>query len=202
MTQLPEVTDPMYDGYSKKFWLNGLSEMDGHNVRHILSLLAFLGVPKSYLDVGCGTGIMVKTAEKLGVSAYGVDQLVDETWPANFFHKNLVDRFELPERPVEMVTSFEVGEHLHETAHATYCGTLCDNLAPHGILVFTAARPGQGGTGHVACRPAEYWHREFILRGLAYNDYMTLKLASIWSHIGTPLSYMWDNLMCFERGEK
>lgn len=189
----------LYDGYSKANWLNGLSEMDGHNVRHILSALALLGMPKSYLDVGCGTGIMVKTAVNLGVKAYGVDQLVDDSWPENFYHKNLVDRFILPEGPVELVTSFEVAEHIHETAHATFCGTLCDNLAPKGWLLFSCARPGQGGTGHISARPAEHWHYEFGLRGLAYNRLMTLNLALIWANIGSPLTYMWDNLIVFNK---
>lgn len=196
------MSDLLYDGYSREIWINGLTDTDKYNIRHILSLFALFGIPKSYLDVGCGTGIMVKTAEKLGVRAYGVDQLVDDTWASNFYHKNLVDRFELPERPVELVTSFEVGEHLHETAHATFCGTLCDNLAPKGTLIFTAARPGQGGTGHVACRPAEYWHQEFILRGLAYRDDYTMNLALLWARIRSPLNYMTDNLMVFEKGEK
>jgi cyclopropane fatty-acyl-phospholipid synthase-like methyltransferase len=189
-----------YDGYTKEHWMDGLTQMDAHNVRHILSLLALLGVPGSYLDVGCGTGIMVKTAERLGLRAYGVDQLVDGSWPRNFFHQNLVDRFELPEGPVELVSSFEVAEHLHESAHATFCGTLCDNLAPGGhFLIFSAARPGQDGTGHVACRPAEYWHKEFVLRGLSFNRVMTMNLGLVWSNIGSPLSYMWDNLMVFEK---
>lgn len=189
----------MYDGFSKDLWLSGLTETDGYNVKHLLSLFALIGVPKSYLDVGCGTGAMVKTAEKLGVFAYGVDQLVDDTWPKNFFHKNLVDRFLLPGGPVELVTSFEVGEHLHESAHSTYAGTLCDNLLPGGYLVFSAARPGQGGTGHVACRPAEHWHHEFQLRGVAYNGFMTMNLALLWSNIKSPLNYMWDNLIVFNK---
>jgi len=189
-----------YDGISWETWMNGLSEMDLHNIRHILSAIALLGIPDSYLDVGCGTGIMVRVAEKLGVTAFGVDQLVNENWPKNFYHENLVNRFLLPE-PVELVTSFEVAEHIHESAHANFCDTLCNNLKPgHHFLLFSAARPGQAGNGHVACRPAEYWHQEFILRGLSYNGHITMNLALIWSNIGSSLQYMWDNLMVFEKG--
>lgn len=188
-----------YDGIPVENWA-GLKDMDAHNVKHILSLFALLDIPDSYLDVGCGTGIMVKTAAKLGVKAYGVDQLVDETYGDGFFHVNLVDKFLLPE-PVDIVTSFEVGEHLHPSAHAVYCDTLCNNLKNESgsHLVFCAARPGQGGNAHLAERPAEYWHQQFQLRDLSYNGHLTMNLALLWCNIGSSLNYMWDNMMVFSR---
>jgi len=187
-----------YDDFPKEKWLNGLAEQSKHNSRHILSLFSVYGIPESYLDVGCGDGTMVRTARLLGVRAYGVDQLVDESWGEGFFHANLVDKFVTP-APVRMVTSFEVGEHIHESAHATFCDTLTESLdkSPGAMLVFSAARPGQGGTGHIACRPAEYWHNQFILRGLSYNSDATLRMAHIWSQMNSPLNYLWDNLMVF-----
>ena len=190
-----------YDGIPRSVWMNGLTEMDTHNIRHILSAFALLKIPESYLDVGCGTGIMVKIARKLGVNAFGIDQLVEEDWGDFFYHRNLVDYFKLPGGPVDIVTCFEVGEHIHESAHATFCDTLCNNLKKGSDhhLIFSAARPGQAGAGHVACRPAEYWHSEFILRGLSYNGNLTMNLALIWSNIGSSLNYMWDNLMVFSR---
>jgi hypothetical protein len=129
-----------------------------------------------------------------------LDQLVEDDWGPNFYHVNLVNPFLLPE-PVDIVTSFEVAEHIHESAHATFCDTLCKNLkmeADHH-LIFSAARPGQGGTGHVALRPAEYWHNEMILRGLSYNRLLTMQIALLFSNIDSPLNYMWDNLIVFSR---
>lgn len=187
-----------YDNVSKETWMNGLSWQSQHNSRHILSLFSIYGIPETYLDVGCGDGAMVRTARLLGVRAYGVDQLVDDAWEKYFFHENLVNKFVSPE-PVRIVTSFEVGEHIHESAHATYCETLCSNLdkSPGSLLVFCAARPGQAGAGHIANRPAEYWHNEFMIRGLSYHGDATLRLAHIWSQMLSPLNYMWDNLMVF-----
>jgi cyclopropane fatty-acyl-phospholipid synthase-like methyltransferase len=176
--------------------------MDRWNIKHLLSLFALFEVPAKFLDVGCGNGIMVKTARKLGCEAYGVDQLVEPDWPDYFFHKNLVDYFELQNGPVDIVTCIEVAEHLHESAHATFCDTICNNLAygNNKFLIFSAARPGQDGTGHIATRPAHYWAEQFIMRGLTANDIMTMNLSLLWSRIKSPLNYFYDNLMVFHKG--
>lgn len=178
--------------------MSGLKDSETYNIRHLLMTFSRLGIPKSYLDIGCGTGVMVETARKLGVEAYGVDQLVDETWPKYFYHQNLVDPFRLPEK-VFLITCIEVAEHIHETAHATLCDTILNNLADGGTLIFSAARPGQGGTGHISTRPSEYWGNEFVLRGFTLNAHLTMNLALLYCNMNSPLNYWWDNLMCFTR---
>lgn len=187
-----------YDGFPKELWMNGLKDSETYNIRHLLMAFSRLGIPKSYLDIGCGTGVMVETARKLGVEAFGVDQLVDETWPKYFYHHNLVNPFRLPNK-VSLITCIEVAEHIHETAHATLCDTIANNLADGGTLLFSAARPGQGGTGHIACRPAEYWGNEFVLRRFTLDAHLTMNMALLFSNMHSPLNFWWDNLMVFTR---
>lgn len=192
-----------YDGELHETWMNGLDSMNRWNIKHLLSAFALFEIPQIFLDVGCGNGITVQIARRLGVEAYGVDQLVEDDWQPYFFHKNLVDYFELPEgKKADIVYCIEVAEHIHETAHATFCDTLCNNLAEgmNKFLIFSAARPGQDGTGHVACRPAKYWAEEFVRRGLTENDIMTSRLGLLWSKIYSPLDYFSDNLMVFHKG--
>lgn len=188
-----------YDGRERDAWLEELGKVSADNVRHLLALFALLGIPESYLDVGCGDGSMVNAALRLGVRAFGVDQLVEKDTEV-FFHKNLVDPFRL-KRPVAMVTCFEVAEHLHESSHATLCETLAGNLEPgrEHYLIFTAAYPGQGGNGHISERPAAYWHNEFSLRGLNHRRDLTINLALLWSNINSPLSFFPANVMVFEK---
>lgn len=192
--------NPTFDGELAETWLRGLNGMSEHNTRHLLSAFAYFGVPKSFLDVGCGDGTMVKLARLLGVDAYGVDQLVQPDWPSYYFYRNLVDAFRL-EKPVAMVMCIEVAEHIHETAHGTFMDTLTENMEAEvsARLIFSAAHPGQDGTGHVATRPAKYWREELTNRGLTYNRMDTLNLALLWSHIQSPLGHLAANLQVFEK---
>lgn len=189
-----------YDGRSREVWMDGLKEMDKNNMRHLLILFAYLGIPESFLDVGCGTGVMVRLAQKLGVRSYGLDQLVEPDWGKGFVHMNLVDFWQAPE-PVDIVWCVEVAEHIHESAHSTLCDTIAKNLkeGPGHYVIFSAARPGQVGAGHVACRPASYWHNEMILRGIGYDREATMNLALLFSNCKSNLDYLWDNLICFQR---
>ena len=191
---------PTFDGETAEVWLRGLNGMSEHNSRHILSTFAYFGIPSSFLDIGCGDGTMVRIARLLGVEAYGVDQLVQEDWPDYYYYQNLVDAFRL-KKPVAMVMCIEVAEHIHETAHGTLLDTLSENMES-GIeakLIFSAAHPGQDGTGHVATRPAVYWRRELTNRGLTYNRMDTLNLALLWSHIQSPLGHLATNLQVFQK---
>lgn len=191
---------PTFDGQTAEEWIDGNSSMRPHNIKHILATFAYFGIPESFLDIGCGDGAMVEIARKLGVQAYGVDQIVQEDWPDYYFYRNIVDPFRLPS-PVDMVFCAEVAEHIHETSHGHLMDTLTENMKS-GVsahLIFTAAHPGQDGTGHVATRPAVYWRRELTNRGLTYSRMDTLNLALLWSHIESPLGHLATNLQVFEK---
>lgn len=192
-----------YDHIPPETWLDGLQKMDPYNIKHLLVTFAYFGIPESMMDVGCGTGIMVKTAQKLGVRAYGLDQLVHPDWGISgegFYHQNLVDFWKAPE-PVDIVFCIEVAEHLHASAHSTLCKTLCENIkeGPDHHLIFSAARPGQAGAGHIACRPNYEWHREMIANHMSWNKEATMNLALLYSNCRSPLDYFYDNLMVFSR---
>jgi len=189
-----------FDGVPAEQWLDGLNAESKHNTKHVLAAFAYFGIPASFLDVGCGDGIMVQVARMLGVEAYGVDQLVQEGAPPYFFYHNLVDAFRLP-KPVDIVMCIEVAEHIHETAHSTLMDSLVENMKA-GVsakLIFSAASPGQDGTGHVATRPAFYWRTELTARGLTYSRMDTINLALLWAHIQSPLGHLASNLQVFEK---
>jgi len=185
-----------FDGIDEQDWFDELEGVREWNIRHCLTALAVLGIPETLLDVGCGDGTMVKTALSLGINAFGVDQLVSTG--DMFINHNLVNHFSFEPR-CQQVWCIEVAEHLDPSAHATLCDTLNNNLEDHGILLFSAAHPNQGGMGHVAERPPKYWIDQFALRDLSYNQVLTVRMSLLWSNIDSPLYWLASNVLIFNK---
>lgn len=205
-----------------------LAPFDGWNERALCQIVAWMGIPASYLDLGSGTGAMVNCARKLGSEAYGVDVINgpehwflahDLTIPL-YLHRTrdpedglvyATDRSvpqRTPQYAFNLITCMEVAEHLPLDAHETLIDTIVRHLRPapndydpSGFLIFSAAPPGQGGEHHIGCRPAREWRSMFYERGLSYRDDYTRQLAHLFGYVTGPASHwLAANLMIFDRG--
>lgn len=128
--------------------------------------------PNSVLDVGCGRGGWLLARESAGCALVaGVDgSYVDRSklhcGEDAFREVDLNGPFDLGRR-FDLVQCLEVAEHISPPRSET----LIDSIVRHGdVILFSAAVPGQGGTGHVNERPLEYWRRLFAARGFAAFD--------------------------------
>jgi SAM-dependent methyltransferase len=126
----------------------------------------------SVLDVGCGRGTWLAQWKTRGVSdILGVDGSYVSAESLviplqNFRSADLCQPLDLGRR-FDLVQSLEVAEHLPPAA----ADTLVSTLTGHGdIVMFSAARPGQGGENHLNERPYEYWRQLFRLRGYEMYD--------------------------------
>jgi SAM-dependent methyltransferase len=140
--------------------------------RAALPLIFPQGIPKSILDVGCGTGTWLKSASELGSDeVLGIDGvLMDEARlhiPRSCFRRvDLTKHWDVGQR-FGLVICLEVAEHL-DACHAE---PLVEALCRHSELVlFSAACPGQGGQNHVNCQWPEYWQRFFNKNEFACSD--------------------------------
>lgn len=177
-----------------KKWMRGLAEFDVSNRAALFAIFSVFGLPPSMLDVGCGTGIMVKTACALNVEAYGIDILPLEG--DYFYHHDLEEPFDAG-RKFAMLISIETAEHINPAGTENYLNTLCNHVQNGGLLILTAAQPGQIGDGHVNCQPSEFWRREIINRGLSYNQMFTHRLALAWSISNISTHWLEANLQVF-----
>jgi SAM-dependent methyltransferase len=128
-----------------------------------MPLLLELIHPRSVIDVGCGLGSWLAVAREKGVArVVGVDgEYLDRAQleiPHDcFIAKDLLQPLNLHER-FDLALSLEVGEHLPLGAARDFVASLI-RLAP--VVVFSAAAPFQGGTGHLNEQWPEYWARLF-----------------------------------------
>ncbi|VAZ94653.1 hypothetical protein LAUMK35_02694 [Mycobacterium pseudokansasii] len=143
----------------------------------MVPMFAALTRPDSVLDVGCGVGGWVATWLDSGVDAVGVDgdhvprdqlRIPD----SRFIDHDLTASLDLGRR-FDLVTCLEVAEHLPPEA----AETLVESLCRHGrVIVFSAAIPGQGGTGHVNERWPSFWAALFATHGYRPYDLLRGKL--------------------------
>ena len=122
--------------------------------------------PMSVVDVGAAIGDLVKGFQNLGIHSVGIEGSNEalkflECPATDMYFLDL--RVQLPDlQRMELVTCFEVLEHIEEE----YCKVLVGNLCRlSDNLLLSAAPPGQGGHHHVNCQEPEYWETEFMAQG-------------------------------------
>jgi glycosyltransferase involved in cell wall biosynthesis/SAM-dependent methyltransferase len=164
--------------YTPAFY-NGQSAGSVSSATVMVPMFAALTHPSSVLDVGCGVGGWVATWLDSGVDAIGVDgDYVPRDQlrvPADrFIDHDLTAPLDLGRR-FDLVTCLEVAEHLPAEAAETFIGSLCRHA---DVIVFSAAIPGQGGTGHVNERWLSFWAELFATHG--YRPYDLLRSRLWW----------------------
>jgi Methyltransferase domain len=116
--------------------------------------------PTRIIDVGCGEGWWAAEFVKYGVEAIGIDGPGTRTVLDRFIAHDLA--IELPDNVLgethDLAVCLEVAEHLPPHRAPGLIVDLCE-LAP--VVVFSAAVPGQGGTGHVNEQWPGYWVQLF-----------------------------------------
>ena len=145
--------------------------------------------PRSVIDLGCGTGGLLAEigrrsgAECLGVDAPACREAILAARPrlsaANFVWRDLTVPFRLPGfGRFDLAVSMEVAEHLPANAMEAYFGNVTQFS---DLLLFSAAHPGQGGTGHVNERNS--WEWDGTLRRFGFERDHTATV-DLWRNVG------------------
>ncbi|KKM27654.1 hypothetical protein LCGC14_1572620, partial [marine sediment metagenome] len=92
-----------------------------------------------------------------------------------------------------------VAEHIAPIHTKILCGNIARHVQDRGLLVFTAAAPGQAGDGHVNLRLADEWRSFFHDRRLHYREDLTFKLKMAWQLIPMPMMWLAGNVQVFHK---
>jgi len=150
--------------------------------------------PKSLLDIGCGPGMYVDELIKVGVPSFGID-IDDRVEGKDYLAKeSIFDN----KRTAEVVTCYEVLEHIDPAYADQEVDALYDAIEPGGTMIFTAAQPGQGGVGHINCRKRDYWLKKFVAKGLIYHPGLTEDLINF-ERKGIHMGWFVNNVMVFKK---
>ena len=137
---------------------------------------------------------MVGVARAFGIDALGIDKIAE----APNKKADLKTPLLLPKK-YKMITCIEVAEHIPELNAPIFLNNITNHLDDGGILVFTAASPGQEGEGHLHLKPALYWRTVFDNRGLQWKEELTNKLKIMWMTIPMPMMWLPANVQVFKK---
>src|SRR5689334_4145547 len=149
--------------------------------------------PASVLDVGCGTGKVIDYLLGKGISdVVGLEgsraAINASKHPERIREVDLGVPVDL-RRQFDLVYSLEVAEHIHPKSADTFV----DTLVRHGNrILLSAARPGQGGLGHLNEQEPAYWIEKLAHRSFGYDEEATRILKDLRDE-------HYENLMIFAR---
>lgn len=147
--------------------------------------------PTSVIDFGCGEGLWLSVFAQHGCKVTGVDggngrlAIPSET----FLRYDLSTGPEFHVGLHDLVVCLEVAEHLPAARAEWLVDLLCDHA---DVVLFSAAIPGQGGTGHVNERWPSYWVEKFERRGYAVSGALRWR---VWDQVPPVENWYAQNLL-------
>jgi len=155
--------------------------------------------PKNVIDIGCGPGIYVNALTNIGVDCIGVDIDMRVSTYQNQIHLIEEDLLKLGDKyQRDLVICLEVAEHIDPQYSDKIVENVFKSILPGGRLIWTAARPGQGGTGHINCRTKVYWKKKFEDFGLICDEEAQNKCIK-YCRKGVYMGWFINNLLCFRK---
>jgi 2-polyprenyl-3-methyl-5-hydroxy-6-metoxy-1,4-benzoquinol methylase len=150
--------------------------------------------PLTVLDVGCGPGTYVRMLREVGVDAIGIDIDKRVEGQNHLLQQSLFDT----KLQAELVLCLEVAEHIDEARADAVVKSIVGTVEPGGMLIWSAAHPGQGGTGHINCQPKFYWDVKLKEAGLERDENIESKLLD-YVKAGYHMGWFYQNAMVYKK---
>ena len=137
-------------------------------LKYIKSFIDF----KSVIDFGCGMGTWCKAMEDLEIdNVLGVDQHVYDSEYMLISEEKYLQydlRKKMPQSyTADLAISVEVAEHIEAEYSEIFIHNLC---MCSDLILFSAALPFQGGTGHINEKACSFWNEIFSKFGYEAVD--------------------------------
>jgi hypothetical protein len=195
-------TWPWLSEYNNAYY-EAISPESIRSAKKVYDWLRMLGIGfQTVIDVGCGIGHWghPELAEKFSFRYFGVDRGV----PVNkllipedrYCDADLINLINVPNISADLVLCLEVAEHLPETSADKLVQYLC-HIGDR--VLFSAAIPYQGGTGHVNEQFQTYWAEKFKANGFGPSEKQLRDLIKDDEDIAV---WYRQNMVIYEKGGK
>lgn len=172
------------------------------SAERILDILWPIVPVQSVLDIGCASGIWLAEAKRRGaITIQGIDgpwvpldQL--EIDKEEFYAHDLGESIPAGFGKYDVAFCIEVAEHLPASASDALIEFLTCRA---DVVLFSAAIPGQGGTGHINEQCQSYWQHKFFGYGFACFD---LIRPLVWEEESVNVIYKQNMLVYVHEGSK
>ncbi|MEV8532456.1 class I SAM-dependent methyltransferase [Streptomyces sp. NPDC051211] len=157
----------------------GRQDGAARSAERVLPLVFDLVRPACVVDVGCGTGAWLAAAQRLGAETIlGIDggRVAEDARhipPDGFLARDLAHPLRLDGRRFDLAVCMEVAQQLDPVRADSLVGDLC---TLSDVVLFSAAIPGQTGTGHRNEQWPNYWRDRFGQWGYALVDCLRARL--------------------------
>ena len=164
-------------------------------------VLKRIGPVRSAVDVGCGVGTWLsvlrdRNVEDIqGYDGPWVERELLEIPPECFEQVELSHALPIITRRYDLAISLEVAEHLPAEKAAAIVKML--TVLSDSVL-FSAAIPGQGGTGHINEQWPKYWIKLFEAHGYGVDDSIR---PQTWNDSKIPVWYRQNTLVFIKADE-
>lgn len=156
---------------------------------------------KRLIDIGAGSGAFAREAARCGLSVVALEH--------SAAGRRLGARMGVDIRPFDLSAeppAAELGEF-----DLAYCFEVAEHLSPSlgerlvvfaaakaPVVVFSAAHPGQTGTGHINEQPKDYWIERFGRAGMVSCESQSKRLAALFE-AGKAAPWFHRNVIVFTR---
>ena len=153
------------------------NEIKEISAQKVVDILYELFKPKTIVDIGCGTGLILKYFQKKGSKIMGYEgswiskDLIKENIANEYV--NIIDFENLKNynaQEYDMCICLEVAEHISLLNADKFVNFITSHSK---LVVFSAAIPNQGGFNHINEQWGEFW--DFKFKQLGYEKFDILR---------------------------